>query len=117
MWKNSHCSRTNGTWDDLRAPICNTWEHHMASATWMTMVVNIGAAIIFMWFIPKNAAHCRQWAAKASWHETWAGLLNLVVFLGPFSYAIYSAFQFNSGGNECDCLDLTLTHLESHNFN
>lgn len=95
-WADYHCARSNGTWSDVpAAPICNKWENRMASATWMTLAVNLLGVVIFMWFMPKNGAHCREWAAKASWHTNWAGALNFVVFFGPFIYSTYTTLSFN----------------------
>jgi len=61
----------------------------MARATLFALIVNVVAAAIFMWFLPKNPAMCKDWLEKKGWHRTWAGLLNLVVFAGPFIYANY----------------------------
>lgn len=94
-WADNHCARNNGTWGDTAAPICHTWEERMVGASWMTLGVNMVSILLFCWFMPKNAKHCREWAAKKSWHNSWAAALNAVMFAGPFTYAIYTVFQFN----------------------
>lgn len=96
-WAKHHCARSNGTWssDYPADPICHKWENRMASATWMTLAVNLVGVVIFMWFMPKNAAHCREWAAKATWHNSGAACLNFVVFFGPFIYSTYQTLSFN----------------------
>merc|ERR1712066_587631 len=61
-WSSYHCARSNGTWSDVPAePICHTWENRMATATWVTLAVNLAGVAVFMWFMPKNGAHCREW--------------------------------------------------------
>jgi hypothetical protein len=94
-WRDNHCARNNGTWGDTPAPICHTWEERMVGASWMTLGINVACILIFCWFMSTNAKHCREWAAKKSWHNNWAAALNLVLFAGPFTYAIYEVFQFN----------------------
>merc|ERR1712151_1478649 len=96
-WSSYHCARSNGTWssDYAAEPICHTWENRMATATWVTLAVNLVGVAVFMWFMPKNAAHCREWAAKSSWHNNPAAALNFVVFFGPFIYSTYQTLSFN----------------------
>lgn len=86
-WRDMHCSKSNGTWGDDPAPICNTWERNMTNASIMTICVNIVSIICFVWFMPRNAAHCREWASKESWQNGKVGLLNFVIFIVPFVYA------------------------------
>jgi len=71
-----------------------TYERRLALATLFTLVVNLCGALVFMWFLPRNAAECRRWAAKESWHRTWAAWLNLLIFLGPFAYANYTVVSY-----------------------
>lgn len=92
-WSFNHCSSNNGTWGDNPVqPFCHDSERNMTNATIMTIVVNIVAIFIFVWFMPKNAAHCREWAAKASWHNGYVGVMNLLIFVVPFVYANVSLF-------------------------
>merc|ERR1712032_1061946 len=91
-WQSYNCSAHSAGEPD---PICHTWEDRMSAATWMTLAVNLVGVAIFVWFMPKNAAHCREWAAKASWHNNWAACLNFVVFFGPFIYSTYQTLAFN----------------------
>jgi len=93
-WQANHCAQNNRTWGDHPDPICKIWETSMVNASWMTLGVNVGCILIFCWFMPTNAKHCQEWAAKKSFHNNWAALLNLVCFAGPFTYAIYQVFHF-----------------------
>jgi hypothetical protein len=86
-WAEHHCSKRNGTWGDNPDPICSTYERNMTNASWMTIVVNLTSVAAFVWFMPRNAAHCREWAAKTSWQNWKVGLLNSLIFIVPFIYA------------------------------
>jgi len=86
-WAEHHCSKSNGTWGDNPDPICSTYERNMTNASWMTIVVNLTSVAAFVWFMPRNAAHCREWAAKTSWQNWKVGLLNSLIFIVPFIYA------------------------------
>jgi hypothetical protein len=86
-WADAHCSKSNGTWSDHPEPICSTYERNMADASWLTLGVNVASVFAFVWFMPRNAAHCREWAAKTSWQNWKVGLMNSLIFLIPFIYA------------------------------
>lgn len=77
------------------AAVCNSFQSRMGRATWMTLGVNLAGVLVFMWFMPKNAKQCREWAAVNSWKTSWAGLLNTVVFGGPFIYSVYTTLSFS----------------------
>jgi hypothetical protein len=77
------------TYDNFHGPLHDEYVNRMARATLFCLAVNVSTAAIFMWFLPKNAAMCKDWLEKKSWHTTWAGLVNVAVFLGPFAYANY----------------------------
>lgn len=82
-WDNNHCAAGNAN----PAPICNTWILNMTNASWMTICVNIVSVFVFVWFMPRNAAHCREWAAKTSWKNAGVGIMNTLIFFVPFIYA------------------------------
>lgn len=63
------------------------YERKLATATIFALIVNLCGAAIFVWFMPKGPAQCREWAAKASFHNNGAALLNLVIFSTLFLYA------------------------------
>lgn len=86
-WAADHCSSSNGTWGNDPAPICHTYAQNMTNASYMTLAVNLASVAAFVWFMPRNAAHCREWAAKTSWQNWKVGCLNLVIFVVPFAYA------------------------------
>jgi len=67
----------------------NTQEYanRLATATMFCLGVNLVGCAIFMWFLPKGPAQCREWVSKKSWHTHGAAVLNLVVFSLPFIYA------------------------------
>lgn len=70
----------------------------MARATLFALAVNVTSAAIFMWFLPKGPQMCKDWLEKKSWHNNKAGVLNTVVFVGPFVYANYMMISFVIGG-------------------
>jgi hypothetical protein len=86
-WAMHHCSSSNGTWGDHPDPICHTYVRNMTNASWMTICVNLASVAAFVWFMPRNAAHCREWAAKVSWQNAKVGLMNGLIFFVPFIYA------------------------------
>jgi hypothetical protein len=81
-------------YDTFHGPMHDEFVARMARATLFTLAVNVAAAAVFMWFLPKNPAMCKDWLEKKSWHTKWAGVLNTVVFLGPFAYANYMLLSF-----------------------
>lgn len=92
-WKENGCG--THSLEPRNNDVCGGYETRMSAATWTTLAVNLVGVLIFMWFMPKNAAHCRKWAAVESWHSNWAAVLNVVVFGGPFIYSIYTTFSFS----------------------
>merc|ERR1719263_1774975 len=74
------------------------YERRLAVACIFCLVVNLAGAFIFMWFMPKNPAQCREWMGKEKWQNNKTAALNLVVFLVPYIYANYSVISFISGG-------------------
>jgi len=90
-WFHYGCPGHNVT---ANATACNAFKSQSLNATWMTLCVNLVGVLIFMWFMPKNAAHCREWRDKGSWDTHWAAILNIVIFAGPCSYAIYTTLSF-----------------------
>jgi hypothetical protein len=74
-----------------------TYQRRLMLATVFTLLVNILGAFIFVWFLPKNAEMCRNWASKKSWHKNWAAVLNIVIFTVPFTYANYTTLSRISG--------------------
>lgn len=86
-WADHHCSSSNSSWGDHPDAICHTYTREMTNASIMTICVNVGSILAFVWFMPRNAAHCREWAAKASWQNWKVGLLNFAIFFFPFVYA------------------------------
>lgn len=65
------------------------YERKLATATIFCFLINIAGAAVFMWFLPKNPAQCRQWMEKKSWHTNGAATINLLVFGLPYLYANY----------------------------
>jgi len=86
-WSDNHCSSQNGTWGDHPEPACKGFVRDMTNASIMTMAINITSICVFVWFMPRNAAQCREWAAKKSWTIPSVGLLNAAIFIVPFVYA------------------------------
>jgi hypothetical protein len=90
--------------DDVNS---NNWDSHpdmvpayqerMMLATVFSLIVNLVGAFIFVWFLPRNAEQCRNWAQKKSWHKNWAAVLNCVIFVVPFAYANYTLLSRISG--------------------
>jgi len=66
-----------------------TYERRLELATIFALVVNVCGGLVFMWFLPGNAAECRRWAAKVSWHTNGVACLNLFVYVVPVAYASY----------------------------
>lgn len=75
------------TYKNFLGPMHDEYVARMARATLFALAVNVAAAAVFMWFLPKNPAMCKDWLEKKSWHTNWAGILNIIVFAGPFFYA------------------------------
>lgn len=75
------------------AAVCESYQTHMATATWITLAINCAGAVVFMWFLPKNAQQCRDWQAKESWRTTTVGVLNFVIYFGPWLYGMILMFQ------------------------
>lgn len=98
-WRDGHCSANNGTWssDFNPAPICETYQSRLSTATWVTLAINIGGAVAFVWFLPKNAKQCRDWQANMSWRTTWAGVLNFVLYFGPWGFGMVQVFKSTFG--------------------
>lgn len=86
-WRDHHCSSSNGTWGDNPDPICHTYTRNMTNASIMTICINVSSICVFVWFMPRNAAHCREWAAKSSWKNPKVACLNFMIFIVPFVYA------------------------------
>merc|ERR1719414_232020 len=94
-WTSNGCDAANTAGVVRDAAVCDAYESRMSTATWMTLAVNLAGVLIFLWFMPRNAAHCREWAAVESWKSNWVALLNILVFGGPFIYSIYTTFSFS----------------------
>lgn len=102
-WSENHCASSNTTWSDLNPTeiwseqrniaVCNKYDNSMNDATYATLIVNIVSVFIFAWFMPMNATHCREWAAKEAWKRWEVGVLNLIIFIVPFVYATYGVFN------------------------
>jgi len=73
--------------DTFFGPHQAEFANRLAHATLFALAVNITAAVVFVWFLPKNPEQCKDWSSKKSWHSNAVGLLNLLVFAGPFIYA------------------------------
>jgi len=73
------------------------YERRLAVATIFCLIVNLVGAAVFMWFMPKNPAQCREWMGKEKWQTNSTAMLNLVVFLVPYIYANYSVVSFIAG--------------------
>jgi hypothetical protein len=82
------------TYKNFHGPMHDEYVARMARATLFCLAVNVSAAAVFMWFLPKNPAMCKEWLEKKGWHNKWAGLLNVAVFVGPFAYANYMLLDF-----------------------
>jgi len=76
-------------YNNFHGPKHDEYVARMARATLFCLAVNVSSAAIFMWFLPKNPTMCKDWVEKKSWHTTWAGVINVIVFTGPFIYANY----------------------------
>lgn len=84
------------TWDEYPSMV-PVYQKRLASATLFALAVNLTGALVFMWFLPRNAAHCREWASKKSWRTNWAACLNVVILFGPLIYANYTTLYFMAG--------------------
>lgn len=73
------------------------YEERMMHSTVFCLCVNIGAAAIFMWCLPRGPAQCKDWSGRKWWHKDWVALLNVVVFAVPFIWANYSVLMDVSG--------------------
>merc|ERR1712050_468972 len=73
------------------------YEERLMLATVTATLINVVAAFIFMFFLPRNAEHCKTWANKKSWHKNWAAVLNVVIFTLPFVYANYTTVSHIAG--------------------
>lgn len=82
------------SYDTFHGPMHDEFVSRMPRATLFCLAVNVASAAIFMWFYPKNPAMCKAWMEKKAWHTNWAGVLNIVVFAGPFIYANYMLLAF-----------------------
>jgi hypothetical protein len=87
---------TSTTWEQHPAMV-PIYQHRLASATIFTLVVNIAGAVLFYWFLPRNAEHCREWVNKKSWHKNRVAVANFVLLFGPLIYANYETFSFMLG--------------------
>jgi len=96
-WTDSHCSAHSATPAD---PICHTYTRNLTNATTVTLCINVVCICIFMWFMPKNAAQCREWASKSSWKNWMVGSFNLVMYIVFFSYANSEMVIGLTQGNE-----------------
>jgi len=93
-WIDNHCSSSNGTWGDNPDPVCQEYTNSMNDATYTTLAVNIVAVLIFAWFMPMNATHCRMWRDKEGfWKTTPVAVINVILFVVPFVYATYGVFH------------------------
>eukprot|EP00928_Gymnodinium_smaydae_P007380 TRINITY_DN12657_c1_g1_i1.p1 TRINITY_DN12657_c1_g1~~TRINITY_DN12657_c1_g1_i1.p1 ORF type:complete len:539 (-),score=90.14 TRINITY_DN12657_c1_g1_i1:330-1946(-) len=72
---------------DAHPEMVPTYQRRLMLATVFSLTVNVAGACIFMWFLPKNAEQCRDWAGKVSWQRNRVAILNCVIFLTPFIYA------------------------------
>jgi len=78
---------------DRHPELVPTYQRRLALATLFAFIVNACGTCVFMWFVPRNAAECRRWADKVSWHRDWAAWLNLLMYLGPVAFATYSVLR------------------------
>jgi hypothetical protein len=65
---------------------------HLAGATWLTLVINVGSAFIVMWALPTGTEQTRQWAKDRQWHRTSVGVANIVIFVVAFLFSNTVAF-------------------------
>jgi hypothetical protein len=82
---------------DAHPEMVPAYEERMMLATVFSLAVNLVGALIFVWFLPRNAEQCRSWAQKKSWHTNWAAVLNCAIFVVPFAYANYTLLSRISG--------------------
>lgn len=75
---------------DKHPDMVPTYQNRMMMSTLFALLVNVVGAFAFMWFLPRNAAQCKAWANKPSWHKNRAAVLNCIVFAVPFVWANYS---------------------------
>lgn len=94
-WTSYGCDAAKSAGVSRNETMCGSYETRMSSATWMTLGINLAGVLLFLWFMPKNAAHCREWAAVESWKSNWVAVLNICVFGGPFIYSMYTTFSFS----------------------
>merc|ERR1712232_124658 len=73
------------------------YANRLATATLFCLAVNLTGALVFVWFLPKNPEQCHEWSGKKSWHTNKAGILNTLVFAGPFLYANVSVMRMIIG--------------------
>jgi len=83
---------------------------HLAGATWLTLVINVGSAFIVMWAQPSGREETRQWAKDRRWHRTSVGVANITIFVVAFLFsntvALLSLFPSTNclkiaGGDGC----------------
>jgi len=82
---------------DAHPEMVPAYQERMMLATVFSLAVNLVGALVFVWFLPRNAEQCRSWAQKKSWHTNWAAVLNCVIFVVPFVYANYTLLSRISG--------------------
>jgi hypothetical protein len=88
----------------------------LASATYFTIAVNAGAALVFCWFLPKSKQQCRDWYAQ--WQRPATGIFNLSlgwgVLLFSLTISLLSAIPLTcclkiAGGSGCGATTTTTT--------
>jgi len=73
------------------------YQERLMLSTVFSVLVNFAGAFMFVWFLPKNAEQCRQWAQKKSWHKTRVAVMNCCIFVMPFVYANYKTLSTIAG--------------------
>lgn len=94
-WVGYHCAANNASWslNNSFSSECATFQKNSSNATWTILVINLAGALAFVWFLPKNAAMCRQWQAVAGfWKTNTAACLNFVVYFAPWTYGMVQLF-------------------------
>lgn len=70
----------------------NEFNSRMAEATWLTMGINVGSVLIFMWLLPPDIATCKAWLKDEQWRKLSIGLITVGIATFCFIFSVADAF-------------------------